>query len=208
MHIIKPARTETVHVRSHSFSEEGHVEHLVNKKVILSDHADGLVIRVSEHESLRETLLTWEMLYDFGSQIAEDLPPHFECLNCGEDFGTELPFPELEPLDSCEEHSTAEGEGLVVRKGDTHIKVWIWATVHRDVNVLGYRWFFSEEKADDYITSFNDGILVAHVLEPVLIPLKQDDYMIGTKIDLEAAIDRYWHDNREDFLLKMVVTPH
>lgn len=202
-HTSKPASIEGTHLRTYRFAEEGRTDSLVNRWVSLMDHKDGLMVQCHESGDIRSVVLDWEMLFDHCSQIADDPLPNYECLNCGADYGKEL-MSDFDPLDSCEEHSTGEGEGIIVRKGDTEITVWIWAHVSKTHLILGYNWYWSMEKAEEYISSISVDTIHAMTLEPVTIPFKQDHYEIQTKLDLEAAIDRYWLDNREQFLLKII----
>lgn len=131
----------------------------------------------------------------------------YRCLNCDYDYGLELPYPENDPMCGCSEHSTAEGEGLIVREGDTSIKVWVWAHIPKDLMLLGYKWFFKSSDAEDHISKLPRSWLHAHTLEEVEITLKQEHYEIQTKEDLVPAIDRWYLDNREDLLLKMITKP-
>lgn len=207
MHTTCPPRTETVHSRTHAFRYEGQLDEQprLSSSIMVTDHPDGLEFVTRQGLEQKVTLLTWDMLFDHCHQAGEEIV-QYECLNCGADYGDSL-MSDYDPTDSCDQHSTAEGEGLIVPKGAETIRVWIWANVHYEYKVLGFRWFFRQEAAEEFIASTDAAALIAHTLEEVEINLKQDDFHITTKADLELAIDRYWLDHPEDFLLRMVTGP-
>jgi hypothetical protein len=123
------------------------------------------------------------------------------------DYGPKL-MEDHEPTDTCDQHSTAEGTGLIVPKGSKTIKVWIWASVPKEVNDLWYQWFFTQQMAEEHIAyPGRRDLLVAHTLEPATIRLEQEAYDIKTYEDLEAAVHSWWLDHRGDVLLKMITAP-
>lgn len=223
MQSIMPEKTVASHSRTHEWRAEGEGLNPPQQKMTVTDVPEGIeVTATGETWGPVTKVFTWDDLFasvrNFanlegkitfrdGQYVNVQKPilfqqitaPRFTCLNCGQDYGTELPFPENDPTDQCEEHSAAEGEGLILRDDTDTLPAYVVVFADANIRVLGYRWFFTAEARAAYRAENSHSWMSG--MEYMTFPVPVREAGMTTLSDLQASLDDWWLQTKESMLL-------